>query len=220
MTETFQTPPALTPDYSVLSINGDKPWSPKGRFGRLSYLAWFLVASLTICVMFGVGFGIIAASGGLIAGQGHLGLMIGGIASVILYIALIYFSIIFGIRRLHDVNRTGWWMLLQLLPLVGGVLSALHIGTVFMLVSLAISVVFGLYLMLAKGTEGTNDYGMQRATPQWEKVCGWIYIILIPTAFILGICAAIAIPAYQDYVKRAHAAELSQSTVETTPAAQ
>ncbi len=219
MTETFQTPPVLTPDYSILSTDGDKPWSLKGRFGRLSYLAWLLVVALAIVATIGVFVGIFAAIGGFHSGQ-HFGLIVGGIAVAILYIAMIYFSIIIGIRRLHDLNRTGWWMLLQLLPFAGGILSALHIGAVFMVVSVVVSLVFGLYLIFAKGTEGVNDYGVQRPTPQWEKVVGWIYIVLVFGVAVVGVLAAISIPAYQDYVKRAHAAEQYQSTIGTTPAAQ
>ena len=36
---------------------------------------------------------------------------------IILYIAVIYYSFIFSIRRLHDRNQTGWLSLLMLIPL-------------------------------------------------------------------------------------------------------
>lgn len=220
MNETFQTPPAPISDDSKLLTNGDKPWSPKGRFGRLSYLAWLFVVGSAIGATICVFFGIFAASGGFHSGQGHLGLIVGGIAGVILYIAMIYSSIIFGIRRLHDVNRTGWLMLIQLLPFAGGVLSALHIGAAFMMTSIVVSLVFGLYLIFAKGTDGANDFGAQRPTPQWEKVMGWVYIVMVFGLALVGGLAAISIPAYQSYVKKAHATEQSQTTFETAPAAQ
>jgi len=43
------------------------------------------------------------------------------------------------VRRLHDTNRSAWWVLLVLVPLVG------NIGMTVILCS--------------KGTEGSNDYG-------------------------------------------------------------
>ena len=34
-------------------------------------------------------------------------------------LAFFFPSIAAGTRRLHDINRTGWWMLLFLLPVIG-----------------------------------------------------------------------------------------------------
>lgn len=42
-------------------------------------------------------------------------------------------------RRLHDLNRPGWWVVGSLVPLLNFVL--------------------GLYLLFAKGTDGANQYG-------------------------------------------------------------
>src|SRR5262249_6440371 len=43
-----------------------------------------------------------------------------------------------GVRRLHDTGKSGWWILLGLIPLIGLVL---------------------LYFMAQPGTEGANEYG-------------------------------------------------------------
>lgn len=43
------------------------------------------------------------------------------------------------VRRLHDTNRSGWWLLLYLLPIIGGIV--LFVFT------------------LLPGTVGENDYG-------------------------------------------------------------
>ena len=42
-----------------------------------------------------------------------------GIISTIYMLAVIlpYFGV--GIRRLHDTNRTGWWLLLGIIPIIG-----------------------------------------------------------------------------------------------------
>lgn len=44
-----------------------------------------------------------------------------------------------GVRRLHDINRSGWWYWICLIPAIG----------VFIL----------LYWLISEGTQGANDYG-------------------------------------------------------------
>jgi uncharacterized membrane protein YhaH (DUF805 family) len=62
-----------------------------------------------------------------------------GPLSALLLVALIIPSIAVGIRRLHDTNRSGWWLLISLIPLVGGLIL--------------------LYFYVLPGTTGPNDYG-------------------------------------------------------------
>jgi uncharacterized membrane protein YhaH (DUF805 family) len=47
-----------------------------------------------------------------------------------------------SVRRLHDLDRSGWWMLLDLIPLVGGILLLIWFCT--------------------KGTDGPNRFGADR----------------------------------------------------------
>ncbi len=42
-----------------------------------------------------------------------------GVFSTIYSIAVLLPTIGVGIRRLHDIGRTGWWLLIGLLPLIG-----------------------------------------------------------------------------------------------------
>jgi uncharacterized membrane protein YhaH (DUF805 family) len=44
-----------------------------------------------------------------------------------------------SIRRLHDLNRTGWWILLALIPLIGWIIL--------------------LIWYISKGTDGPNRFG-------------------------------------------------------------
>jgi hypothetical protein len=61
-----------------------------------------------------------------------------------------------------------------------------------------------LYLSMAKGDADENQFGPPRQTQTWEKILGWIYILICP----IGILLAIAIPAYSDYVQRAHQSQI------------
>ena len=43
-----------------------------------------------------------------------------GIVSAVVVLALLVPSLSVQVRRLHDTNRSGWWILLVFLPIVGG----------------------------------------------------------------------------------------------------
>ncbi|MGB9029859.1 MAG: DUF805 domain-containing protein [Acidobacteriaceae bacterium] len=43
------------------------------------------------------------------------------ILCVIYCLAALGPSLAVGIRRLHDTNRSGWWILISLVPLIGGI---------------------------------------------------------------------------------------------------
>lgn len=145
----------------------DHPLSPRGRFARLAYLAWYLIASLIVAAIAIVGitiFGNINSAGDAASNINTASLLIMAIA----YIVFFYFAIVFTIRRLHDLNQSGWLSLLLLVPLV--------------------NVLFMLYVMIAPGTRGSNNFGLPRPNKGWESVLGIIYIILS----VLGIIAVVA----------------------------
>lgn len=168
--------------------NTDSPFSANGRFGRLSYLGWNMLMFIIVISFFFV-VGIIAS---FIAPNLFSSTADGSISipfmliMAVVYITLIYISFIFIIRRLHDCNQSGWLSLLFLIPII--------------------NFFFILYLIFAPGTPGSNDFGAPRTTQSWEKVLGWMYG-LVP---ILGILAAISIPAYQNYIERAKLQQLEQ----------
>lgn len=153
----------------------DSPLSPHGRFGRLSYLGWNMLMGLVAIFFIIITSFIINKDNGLTPFI---------IMMVILYVPMLYFTFVFAIRRLHDLNQTGWLSLLILIP--------------------AINILIAIYLVFFKGTEGNNQYGEPRITQAWEKVLAWLYILVFP----LGILAAISIPAYQDYVQRAKISQM------------
>ena len=82
--------------------------------------------------------------------------------------------VIFVIRRLHDVNTTGWLAVLLIVPLVNLLLL--------------------LYLLLKRGDEGGNRFAAVRPTPGWEKVLGYIGTALLLSG-VIGIMMAILLPA-------------------------
>ncbi|MHB1175037.1 MAG: DUF805 domain-containing protein [Sulfuriferula sp.] len=95
------------------------------------------------------------------------------------YFLVLAMSLMLTIQRAHDFNKTGWLALLVFIPLIN------------------------LIFWFIPGTEGENRFGKQ--TPPNRGVLVWVVIGIVGIA-IIGILAAIAIPAYQTYVHRAQAA--------------
>lgn len=71
-----------------------------------------------------------------------------------------------AVRRLHDVNRSGWWLLLPSVITVVGAIISKHAGLtdspsmyIFIMVAVIISSFVILYWFIKKGDETSNDYG-------------------------------------------------------------
>ena len=76
-----------------------------GRAQRKEY--WmFLLFNCIISIAIGFVEGLVGSPG-----------FIGGLYSL----AILIPSIAVSIRRLHDIDRTGWWLLIGLIPLIGAI---------------------------------------------------------------------------------------------------
>ena len=91
-------------------------------FFTLFYLIFFLALSL------------IDGAAGLFNLEYGFGLL-GGLFAL----AMIIPSIAVTVRRLHDTSRSGWWLLISLIPLIGGIVL--------------------LVFVCLDSTPGTNAYG-------------------------------------------------------------
>lgn len=110
------------------------------------------------------------------------------IIKFLMYIPLLFISFVMAKRRLNDLNRGGGLSALLVIPLV--------------------NFIFWLYLAFAPGTPGPNEYGPKPAANSTLVVIGGL---LLPFVFVLGILAAIALPAYQTYAMKAKAAAAHQA---------
>ena len=176
MTNPYSTPESnLQHDLSKGQNDTSSPFSPNGRFGRYSFLAWNFVINILVMIIVMVVIGIAGASTDLLSMTDPTQAMafytsgVGLVAIAIMLVAFV-FTIIFFIRRLHDINMSGWWSLLSIIPLV--------------------NLIFGIFVLVKKGTEGTNNFAPQRATPTWEKIVGIIALIII-VLYVLVIIGAI-----------------------------
>ena len=108
-------------------------YTTEGRLNRLRYLKYQVLWTL-ISAVIGV---ILGFAGGLLSGnaQSILVTVPTGIWSFIAGIG----NVMLSIRRLHDLNKSGWFLLISLIPFV--------------------NIIFLLYIWLAPGTVGYNKYG-------------------------------------------------------------
>ncbi|HCY64883.1 MAG TPA: hypothetical protein DHV59_19100 [Oxalobacteraceae bacterium] len=72
-----------------------------------------------------------------------------------------------------------------------------------------VNLILALYMIFGAGTPAENRFGPRPAkNSRAVVICGLLLPALIA---VIGILAAIAIPAYQDYVVRAKAAQMQQA---------
>ena len=81
-----------------------------GRARRKEYWYFFLFNIIISIVLV-----MIDSMTGSFSAEGGMGLLSG-----IYTLAVLIPSVAVSVRRLHDTNRSGWWLLISLVPLIGG----------------------------------------------------------------------------------------------------
>ena len=176
MSNPYSTPESnLQHDLSSAENDTSSPFSASGRFSRYSFLAWNFVLNIVVMMIVIAIMVLAGATTNLLtmtAPNEMLAFYTSGIGLVVIAIILASFvvAIIFFIRRLHDINMSGWWSLLSIIPVV--------------------DLIFGIFVLVKKGTEGNNNFGPSRTTPKWEKVIGIIALILI-VLYIIALIGAV-----------------------------
>lgn len=94
-----------------------------GRATRSEY--WWFVLFIILAYI------VIAALASVIPDIASIGIILFGLGTLIPQLAV-------GVRRLHDLDKSGWWMLISIIPIVSLVL---------------------LYFFVSKGTDGDNNFG-------------------------------------------------------------
>lgn len=146
------------------------------------YILFLVIVSVVLSILDSVlglggrtalGPGVTPTAGGMTASYGFM--TRGGILTNLFMLATLIPSLAVAVRRLHDTNRSGWWILAPLVPYILGfflMLMAIPTGQ-FALMGvggLLLLVGFGCAIMLLvwycmPGTSGTNDYGPDPLDP-------------------------------------------------------
>ncbi len=105
---------------------GEILFSFEGRINRAIYWGYSLAITVAMMLFIGVGFAV----------SGDVG---GGISAVIGVVAMGWSSLALNVKRCHDRNRSGWFVLVSAIPIV--------------------SIWYLIDIGFGAGTYGDNDYG-------------------------------------------------------------
>lgn len=131
----------------------------KNRMGRLSYAAWIGLLSIGgFCSVLVLWFPQFSPFNTLAPSL---------IFSLVIFGFCIYYWIVFSIKRLHDCDQSGLWLLFMLVPILNTLLF--------------------LYLLCAAGTKTENAFGPIQTTTTWEVWVGILSLILIMTGTVYQI---------------------------------
>lgn len=106
----YQSPKAelgIDDDNAVAISNKDLFFSFQGRIRRGKY--WFGTLMLFVALLV-----VVMVLGLLGLDEGALGAII-----LVLYIPVIWASFALQVKRWHDRNKSGWWVLISFIPVIG-----------------------------------------------------------------------------------------------------
>ncbi len=184
-TNPYDTPESEFIENDITEFSDVKFFGFSGRLGRIRYLAYvtiMYIATLFIALICSsVLGGIVAATSGATAAEPPIaGAMVVAIVAVVFYVAMIIYMFSLIVRRLHDIDWSGWASLLMIIPVV--------------------NLVMMLVILFVPGTKGVNRFGNQ--TPPNSALITVVGLAM-PIIMVVGILAAVALPAYQEYTVRA-----------------
>jgi uncharacterized membrane protein YhaH (DUF805 family) len=113
-------------------------FSFEGRVGRKQYW-YYTLGVLIVFILIGVLAAVLPGQilSSVVKAVITLGIIVFGIA---LWIALLWSNLAIQVKRLHDLNKSGWFLLLILIPYIGPLIMMIWLG-------------------FFKGTDGDNRFG-------------------------------------------------------------
>jgi len=123
-------------------------FSFQGRINRAKYWIAVVVYGSLLIAIFGLGFYFHFSAWFIVA-------------ALLLILAMGISGIAVGIKRLHDRDKTGWWLLLFYLlpPVFDGLSRSIGFALAFHVASAAVSLWMLVEFGFLAGTSGPNQYG-------------------------------------------------------------
>ena len=113
-----------------------------GFQGRMNRAKWWLVLVAIVVVeiiLFAIIFGGAAMSADPQEAMANMGTL-ASLVILVFAVVVTWISIAVGIKRFHDRNKSGWWVLIAFVPVIGGLWYLIECG-------------------FLRGTAGPNTYG-------------------------------------------------------------
>ena len=108
-------------------------FSPEGRVNRKQWWLWLVLPGTVIGILLGF---VDMATGNF---HQKAGIGIGLFSGIFALLTLIPIIIVY-IKRFHDRDKSGWWVLIWLIPIIGAIWLLIELG-------------------FLKGTPGSNRFG-------------------------------------------------------------
>lgn len=111
----------------------------QGRVNRAKF--WLVHVAMWVVsgVVTGIIFGDAALSSDPEAALRSMG-TVPGLVLLVVYVLMVWTGLAVGVKRWHDRNKSGWWVLIALVPVIGGLWYLIECG-------------------FLPGTQGPNAYG-------------------------------------------------------------
>jgi uncharacterized membrane protein YhaH (DUF805 family) len=113
-------------------------FSFQGRINRAKFWLIHIGIDVAFIVITGLTVGGAALSGDVEAARAAMGTS--GVIATLLFIPLIWIGLAASVKRWHDRGKSGWWVLIGLVPVIGGLWFLIECG-------------------FLAGTAGPNTYG-------------------------------------------------------------
>ena len=123
-----------------------------GRSRRKEYWMWllFVVIVAVITTWLDIALGLGGSAAGTAQGGSASFNVNFGLITILFMLAILVPNLAVGIRRLHDLDKSGWMILIGLIPFLGGL--------------------YLLFLFTQPGTVGPNRFGADPKGPDDAKV--------------------------------------------------
>ncbi|MED5239318.1 MAG: DUF805 domain-containing protein [Pseudomonadota bacterium] len=187
MNQPYQAPGA------DVAVAGNETYQPKfislsGRIGRMRYFVYATGLTMLFYLVVGVVAAILVpafASGG----EGAMGMVAIVLSTVALaaFVGMLIMTWGYMVRRLNDINLSGWMSLLMLVPLA--------------------NLILGLVLIFKKGSQGGNDYGAAPVANSGGVKAAFAVLLLLLVGYF-GVLMPITLQQYAQYVQQAEQSQM------------
>ncbi|MBU2713488.1 DUF805 domain-containing protein [Zooshikella harenae] len=173
----YKTPSTMDAAVEEVATYTPKVFASEGRIGRLRFLVYSFLYQFLLTLVIAVSVGVITAI--YKSGIGDIPILIGALIALAAIVS-IWVALVPVKRRLHDMNCSAWWAIIYFIPVI--------------------QFIFYLVLLFAPGTAMSNQFGPK---PDKNSVPIIVFGLIFPLLTVgVGVAAALAIPAYNDYVQR------------------